>query len=202
MNSKRDRRLPSSLAALAATALLLLLLPSAAAAQALGAGKVSIALDPVVTMNLFGSAIAPYPTTPATMTWAATGAHLVMPVSGGTWSKAGMRGTFVLRGGLDYASVTSGPTVRRLPVTAWRASVNSTGVWTAVAGASRIPAVSENLAGAGVSYPTTAGHKYVRVVNVALFLSNDLTDAINNAFSMLMPYGETFGTATLTARLK
>jgi hypothetical protein len=175
---------------------------ASAASHPLGKGKASFSLDPFFAL-LVTASYPFYAVAPATTKFGiATTPSLSMPVTGGVWNKAHSRGTFLLKGGLDYIHYTSGPlTLHQLSATAWHAQVNMATGWTAFANGSRIVVLDEDLTGSHTSYPTIGGQKFVKVSNIVLTYDAAFNTAFNTVFGV--PIGPSpFGTATLLARLK
>ncbi|MGZ4199140.1 MAG: hypothetical protein ACXVP1_03030 [Thermoleophilia bacterium] len=199
------RRYGRSLAvavALAALALLLAL-PAGASAKSLGKGQATVRLDPFFAA-LVGGGYPSYPVAPATAHFGiASTPALNLPVTGGNWDVAHARGTFSVKGGVDYIHYTTGPlTLHQLAITAWHAKVNQTTGWTASANGSRIAVFDENLTASHTSFPTIRGQKYVKVSGVALTYDPAFITAFFGVFGITLPTATPFGTATLLARLK
>jgi hypothetical protein len=171
--------------------------------QTLGAGKATFTLDPFFAALVIAG-YPTYPVKPATLDFGlSTSPKVTMPVVGGVWDKAHSRGTFVLRGGVDYIHYTTGPlTLHQLSLTRWHAGVNTPAGWTALANGSRITVVDENLMGSHPAYLTIGGHKFVRVNNVILTSDAMFDSAFLTTFGTPIGPMVPFGSATLLARLK
>jgi len=187
---------------LVAVMALLVVLPATASARTLGKGQATIRLDPVFALFVAGG-FPPYPVPPGTMDFGvAVTPKLALPVVGGNWSSLDSRGTFLLRGGIDYIHYTAGPlTLHQLRVVKWHAGVNTTAGWTAQTNGTRIKVFDEDLTGSNPSFFKKGGHRYVKVNDVVLTYSTAFVTAFTNTFGPTPP-GIPFGTATLVARLK
>jgi len=201
---RRHGRSVAAAVALAALVLLLVLPASASAASTpLGKGKVVVRVDPFFVQLVLGGY--PFYAVPpaATQFGIPTTPSLTLPITGGTWDRTNTRGTFLVKGGVDYIHYTTGPlTLHQLDVTAWHAKINPTAVWTAVANGTRIAAFDAGLTSARMSFPTIGGHKFVKVSNVALTYDAAFDTAFFNVFGVSLVTTTPFGTATLIARLK
>jgi len=190
-------------AALVALVVLLALPASAsAAAKPLGKGSITVRLDPFFALLSGGYPM--YPVAPATMHFGVpTTPALIVPVKGGSWDVAHDRGTFLVRGGIDFIHYTTGPlTLHQLTATAWHARVNQTTGWTAVANGSRMVVFDENFKASHTSYLTVGGRKFVKVSNVTLTYDNAFATVFSNVFGATLGTTTPFGTATLLARVK
>ena len=198
-------RLTAMLALLAVTTLLVMLPPSASArARALGKGQATVTLDTYFVLFV-GGGFPIYPSAPATMHFGlALTPKLIVPIGGGTWDTVNARGTFLLKGGVDYIHYTSGPplALHRLLIVKWHAGVNTTEGWTGQANGSRITIFDENLMGSHPSFFKRGGHRYVKVNDVILTYDTAFSTAFNNTFGTTITPGTPFGTATLVAQLK
>ena len=160
MNRSRQARFAPA-AVVALTAALLLLLPATAGASSrlLGAGTATFVLDPGQTGTLITNGTPPYAISPARLAFGASTVSLKMPIYGGTWSPSGLRGTFLLRGGLVFVK-PGVPTWTKLRLTKWRAGVNnSSGFSILVNGTRHAGFFEENLMGSEPSVVTIKGHK-------------------------------------------
>ena len=203
MNRSRQARFAPA-AAVALTAALLLLLPATAGASSrlLGAGTATFVLDPGQTGTLITNGTPPYAISPARLAFGASTVSLKMPIYGGTWSPSGLRGTFLLRGGLVFVK-PGVPTWTKLRLTKWRAGVNnSSGFSILVNGTRHAGFFEENLMGSEPSVVTIKGHKYVKVTNVLLFYDATSVNAFTGAFGSGPADSAPFGAVTFLARLK
>ena len=194
------------LALLAAVALIALpaLLPTTAGAQnmKLGTGKVVVVLDPF--FDIFLNAGYPmYPVGPASMAFDAPGPHITLPTTGGTWSSTlHPHGTFVSKGGFAFIRFTGSPTLTALSIPGWHAVVGTTAGWTGLVNGTRTPIFDEDLTMSHTTFPTSHGHKFVKITGVILKYDDGFTNAFLAAFGTTPGPNQPFGTATLVARLK
>ena len=176
-----------------ASLVVLVLVPATAGAavRTLGAGSATFHLDPAVTANLFGLGIAPYPISPASLSFNGSKVTFSMPVRGGTWNTTTRQGTFLLRGGLTYVrgeSIIINPDIPSgvfltFALTAWRAGVGTAAGFSIVANGSRTPVFfDQNLMGTA-SIVTINGHRFVKVTNLQLFFNGTSTIAMKNDLS-------------------
>ena len=202
---KRSRQARSATAAaVALTAVFLLLLPAAAGAstRALGAGKATFVLDPGQMGTFITNGTPPYAISPARLAFGASSVSLTMPISGGTWSPSGLRGTFLLRGGLVFVKPGI-PAWKKLRLTKWRAGVNNSSGFSILANGTRHAGFfEENLMGSEPSVVTIKGHKYVKVTNVLLFFDATSVNAFTGTFGSGPADSAPFGAVTFLARLK
>jgi hypothetical protein len=194
------------LALLAVIALIALpaLLPATANAKnyKLGTGKVVVSLDPF--FDIFLNAGYPfYPVSPASMAFNAPGSRIALPVAGGTWSASlHPHGTFVLKGGFVFIHYVGSPMLESLSIPGWHAVVGTTAGWTALVNGTRTPILDEDLTTSTTTFPTSHGHKFVKITGVVLKYDDGFTNAWNTAFAAGLGPNEPFGTATLLARVK
>jgi len=194
-----------------ASLVVLLLVPAGAGAavHTLGTGSATFKLDPAITANLFGLAIAPYPISPASLTLGGSNVTLTMPVRGGTWNTTTEHGTFLLRGGLRYVrgeSVVIPPGILSgefLPfaMTAWRAGIGTAAGFSIVANGTRTPAFFDEQLRGTASIVTRNGHRFVKVTSVQLFFNDASSIAIKNDIGNGPNPRDPFGTATFLVRL-
>jgi len=177
-------------------------LPTTASARVrpLGRGKVVVTLDPFFA-QFIAAGYPFFPFAPASMGFIGTAPHLVLPVTGGTWNKATLRGTFDLKGGLVWVHYTSPTAFIAFSLLAWHAGINTTAGWTGLVNGGRIAIFDENLMGSHPSYPLIRGHRYVRINTVILSYNTAFTNAYAAAFAATLPPGGPFGVATLGAGL-
>ena len=200
----KQTRIRLALLAVIALVALAALLPATAGAQTrkLGTGKVVVVLDPVFNLLLV-SDYPFYPVAPASMTFDAPKPRMALPITGGTWS-AGLHphGTFKLKGGFVFVHVTGSPTLVTLSVPGWRAGINTSAGWTGLINGTRTTIFDEDLTTSTTTFPTSHGHKFVKVTGVILTYGTGITNAFSAAFQATLGPNTLFGTATLVARLK
>jgi hypothetical protein len=213
MSIPRPRHhVPAVIAVTLASLTLLLLVPAAAGAAVhpLGAGSATFRLDPAVTANLFGLGIAPYPISPASLSFSGSNVRFSMPVRRGTWDTTAGRGTFLLRGGLTYVrgeSIIINPDIPsgvflKFTMSGWRAGVGTSAGFSIVANGTRTATFfDQNLVGA-ISIVTIHGHKFVKVANLQLFFNSTSAAAIKDALGNSPSPRDLFGSVTFLVRLK
>jgi hypothetical protein len=203
MKRSRASRLWTAAVLAIMTLCLLTLVPAAGAApRKLGAGTATFHLDPTGVVDFFGSRIAPYPVSPAKLSFGGFSVKFTMPVRGGTWDTKALRGAFLLGGGLTYVQGVPSH-FQKLTLSGWRAGVNNSTGFSIVAAGGRSPTFfDQNLMGSIPSVVTIHGHKYAKVTNVLLFFNATSVGALTTAFTVGPSVGDPFGSVTLLARLK
>jgi hypothetical protein len=215
MDRPHSRRLVPTAAVVTLVALaslfLLLLVPATAGAavRTLGTGSATFKLDPAITANLFGLAIAPYPISPASLSLGGSNVTFKMPVRGGTWNTTTEHGTFLLRGGLRYVrgmSVIIPPGILSgefLPfaMTAWRAGVGTAAGFSIVANGTRTPTFFNQFLRGTASIVTRNGHRFVKITMLQLSFNDASSIAIKDDLGNGPNTGDPFGTATFLVRL-
>lgn len=213
MSIQRPRHhMPAAIAVALMSLVLLLLVPTTAGAavRTLGAGSAVFHLDPAVTAGLFGIGIAPYPDSPANLSFGGSSVRLSMPVRGGTWDTTAGRGTFVLGGGLTYVrgeSVIINPGIpsgifTRFVMTGWRAGVGTSTGFSIVANGTRTPTFFDQSLIGTISIVSLHGHKFVKVANLQLFFNSASTTAMKDALGNSPTVRDLFGSAKFLVRLK
>ena len=140
---------------------------------------------------------------PALIAFDAPGPRVALPVTGGVWNTTPQpHGTFFLKGGLVWVDDATGPGLQTFTVPAWRAGINTLSGWTALVNGTRTDIFGEILNEPFSAVVTIHGHKYLKVSNVMLSYSTSFTSAWEAAFGTELSPAESFGTATLLARLK
>jgi hypothetical protein len=137
------------------------------------------------------------------MAFDAPGPRIALPVKGGTWS-AGPHphGTFVLKGGFVFVHYAGSPTLETLSVPGWRAGINTSAGWTGLINGTRTTILGEDLTTSATTFPTSHGHRFVKITGVILTYDTGFTNAFLAAFGATLGPNTRLGTATLVARLK
>ena len=127
-----------------------------------------------------------------------------MPVSGGNLDFNNKTGVIRHRGGMRLVQTMWAPGWVQCVFRDWRVTLDTSPDVSAVfVDNVRHPFLTLDTAGMSVKRWTAGGHRFIRLSGISATLANQATDALRNTFGMGgYPYGETFGSLTITVRAR